>query len=40
MLSDNERRSVREEVRRQLSRFERGTALHMSVEMLIGHGRA
>lgn len=39
-LSDVDRRSVREEVRARLSRFESGGKLFMSVEMLIGSGRA
>jgi hypothetical protein len=39
-LSDADRRSVREEVRARLSRFESGGELLMSVEMLIGSGRA
>jgi SAM-dependent methyltransferase len=40
-LSPVDRRSVREEVRAQLSRFESEEGkLHMSVEMLIGRGRA
>jgi SAM-dependent methyltransferase len=40
MLSDAERRMVREEVRAELSRFSSATGLRMSVEMLIGQGRA
>src|SRR5690349_5499234 len=40
MLSDVDRRSVREEVRAQLSQFESNGRLFMSVEMLIGRGRA
>jgi SAM-dependent methyltransferase len=39
-LSDVDRRSVREEVRERLSRFESNGRLFMSVEMLIGRGRA
>ena len=39
-LSDEERRAVREEVRDRLSRFESDGKLLMSVEMLIGRGRA
>jgi ubiquinone/menaquinone biosynthesis C-methylase UbiE len=39
-LSDVDRGSVREEVRAQLSRFESNGRLLMSVEMLIGRGRA
>jgi hypothetical protein len=39
-LSDVDRRSVREEVRARLSRFELDGKLLMSVEMLIGRGRA
>jgi ubiquinone/menaquinone biosynthesis C-methylase UbiE len=39
-LSDAERRSVREEVKARLSRFLSGNRLRMSVDMLIGHGRA
>jgi SAM-dependent methyltransferase len=40
MLSDAERRMVRDEVREELSRFSSATGLRMSVEMLIGQGRA
>jgi ubiquinone/menaquinone biosynthesis C-methylase UbiE len=40
MLSDVDRHSVREEVRARLSRFESHGKLIMSVEMLIGRGRA
>lgn len=40
MLPAAERRAVREEVRRALSRYETGGALAMSVEMLIAQGRA
>jgi hypothetical protein len=39
-LSEVDRRSVREEVRQQLSQFESNGRLFMSVEMLIGRGRA
>jgi SAM-dependent methyltransferase len=39
-LSDVDRRSVREEVRARLSQFESNGKLLMSVEMLIGRGRA
>jgi hypothetical protein len=39
-LSDVDRRSVREEVRAQLSQFESNGKLLMGVEMLIGRGRA
>jgi ubiquinone/menaquinone biosynthesis C-methylase UbiE len=39
-LSDAERRNVREEVKAQLTRFLAANGLRMSVEMLIGHGRA
>jgi ubiquinone/menaquinone biosynthesis C-methylase UbiE len=39
-LDAAERRAVREEVRSRLSRFELNGKLHMSVEMLIGSGRA
>jgi hypothetical protein len=39
-LSDGDRRSVREEVRAKLSRFEADGNLLMSLEMLIGRGRA
>jgi SAM-dependent methyltransferase len=39
-LSEADRRSVREEVRARLSRFESDGRLFMSVEMLIGSGRA
>jgi ubiquinone/menaquinone biosynthesis C-methylase UbiE len=39
-LSDVDRRSVHEEVRERLSRFESNGRLFMSVEMLIGRGRA
>jgi hypothetical protein len=38
-LSEVDRRSVREEVRQQLSQFESNGRLLMSVEMLIGSGR-
>jgi hypothetical protein len=40
MLSETDRRSVREEVRARLSRFEADGKLVMSVEMLIGEARA
>jgi ubiquinone/menaquinone biosynthesis C-methylase UbiE len=40
MLSEAERRMVRDEVRARLSPFESPAGLRMSVEMLIGHGRA
>jgi hypothetical protein len=40
MLTDVDRRSVREEVRARLSQFESDGKLVMSVEMLIGKGRA
>jgi SAM-dependent methyltransferase len=40
MLSDAERRNVREEVKARLARFLLGNGLRMSVEMLIGRGRA
>jgi len=40
MLSETERWEVRDEVRTRLSSFESDTGLRMSVEMLIGHGRA
>jgi len=39
-LSDVDRRSVREEVKARLSEFESKGKLLMSVEMLIGSGRA
>jgi hypothetical protein len=39
-LSKVDRRSVREEVRERLARFMSGGKLRMSVEMLIGRGRA
>ena len=39
-LSDVDRRTVREEVRARLSQFESDGKLLMSVEMLIGRGRA
>jgi len=39
-LSQADRRSVREEVRERLSQFESNGQLLMSVEMLIGRGRA
>jgi SAM-dependent methyltransferase len=39
-LADEDRRSVREEVRAQLSRFEVDGKLRMSVEMFVGNGRA
>jgi ubiquinone/menaquinone biosynthesis C-methylase UbiE len=39
-LSDADRRVVREEVKARLSRFESGGRLLLSVEMLIGSGRA
>jgi ubiquinone/menaquinone biosynthesis C-methylase UbiE len=39
-LADEERRAVRKEVRSRLSRFESNGKLRMSVEMLIGSGRA
>ena len=39
-LSEPDRRSVREEVRERLSQFESNGRLYMSVEMLIGRGRA
>jgi SAM-dependent methyltransferase len=39
-LSHADRRSVREEVKAQLSRFESNGKLHMSIEMLIGRARA
>ncbi len=39
-LSDTGRRDVREEVTARLARFLVGNELRMSVEMLIGHGRA
>jgi SAM-dependent methyltransferase len=39
-LPEVDRRSVREEVRERLSRFESNGRLFMSVEMLIGRGRA
>ena len=39
-LPEPERRDVREEVRAGLSQFEKNGRLEMSVEMLIGTGRA
>jgi ubiquinone/menaquinone biosynthesis C-methylase UbiE len=39
-LSEEDRHAVREEVRKRLSRFESNGRLLMSVEMLIGKGRA
>ena len=39
-LSDVDRRLVREEVKERLSQFESNGRLFMSVEMLIGSGRA
>jgi ubiquinone/menaquinone biosynthesis C-methylase UbiE len=39
-LSEQDRRSVHEEVRERLSRFESNGRLFMSVEMLIGRGQA
>jgi ubiquinone/menaquinone biosynthesis C-methylase UbiE len=39
-LSEVDRRSVRDEVRERLSQFESNGRLFMSVEMLIGRGRA
>jgi hypothetical protein len=39
-LSDENRRSVRAEVRDRLSQFESNGRLFLSVEMLIGRGRA
>jgi ubiquinone/menaquinone biosynthesis C-methylase UbiE len=39
-LAEGDRRAVREEVRSRLSRFESNGKLRMSVEMLIGSGRA
>jgi hypothetical protein len=39
-LSDVDRGTVRDEVRTRLSRFEANGTLLMSVEMLIGRGRA
>jgi hypothetical protein len=39
-LSEEDRRSVREEVRERLSQFESNGRLFMSIEMLIGRGRA
>src|SRR5262249_38691740 len=39
-LADADRRAVREEVRSRLSRFELNGKMRMSVEMLIGSGRA
>jgi hypothetical protein len=39
-LSQVDRLSVREEVRKRLSQFETNGRLFMSVEMLIGSGRA
>jgi hypothetical protein len=40
MLPDAARRAVRHEVRTRLAEFESGGRLRMSVEMLIGSGRA
>jgi hypothetical protein len=40
MLSETERREVRDEVRSLLSAFESGAELRMSVEMLICRGQA
>jgi len=39
LLTEADRRAVREEVQAKLSRFEIGGALHLSVEMLIGSGQ-
>jgi len=39
-LAATDRRAVREEVRSRLLRFESKGKLHMTVEMLIGSGRA
>jgi hypothetical protein len=39
-LSEPDRRSVREQVRARLAQFETGGKLSMSMEMLIGRGRA
>jgi ubiquinone/menaquinone biosynthesis C-methylase UbiE/uncharacterized protein YbaR (Trm112 family) len=39
LLSEADRRAVREEVRAKLSKFEIDGILHLSVEMLIGSGR-
>ena len=39
LLSEADRRAVREEVRAKLAKFEVDDALHLSVEMLIGSGR-
>jgi uncharacterized protein YbaR (Trm112 family) len=39
LLSEADRRAVREAVRAKLSKFEIDGALHLSVEMLIGSGR-
>ena len=39
-LTEPDRCSVREEVRERLSQFESNGRLYMSVEMLIGRGRA
>jgi hypothetical protein len=39
-LSDPARRAVRQEVRTRLAEFQSGGRLRMSVEMLIGSGRA
>jgi ubiquinone/menaquinone biosynthesis C-methylase UbiE/uncharacterized protein YbaR (Trm112 family) len=39
LLSDADRRAVREEVRAKLSKFEIDGTLHLSVEMLVGSGR-
>jgi hypothetical protein len=39
-LTEADRRSVREEVRARLSQFESNGTLLMSLEMLIGRGRA
>jgi ubiquinone/menaquinone biosynthesis C-methylase UbiE/uncharacterized protein YbaR (Trm112 family) len=40
MLNENDRRNVREEVTTRLSRFTVGGELRLSMEMLIGYGRA
>ena len=39
LLTETDRRAVREEVQAQLSQFEVNGDLHMSVEMLIGSGQ-
>jgi hypothetical protein len=39
-LSQVDRLSVREEVRKRLSQFESNGRLFMSIEMLLGSGRA